>query len=165
MYSPSVPAALLLDALAAQGSTCYTGVPCSLLKNVFALLERGAAGRYVPAVREDSAVGVAAGVHLAGARCPVLMQNSGLGYCLNPLLSLCELYELPLLLVVGWRGAYGDDAPEHVATGARLTDLLGAAAIPHVVLEPAEIAGSVARCAELAEEGGRPAALLVRDAL
>ncbi len=155
----------LVAGLLANGYLHCTGVPCSLLKRVFGLLERGAGVRYVPAVREDSAVGIAAGFELAGLRCAVLMQNSGLGYCLNPLMSLCELYGLAPLLVVGWRGADGNDAPEHVALGARLVEILTAAAIPHATLERDAIGDSVARCAERAASERRPVALLVRDAL
>ena len=155
----------LVEALAANGYTHCTGVPCSLLKGVFRLLESGAGGRYLRAVREDSAVGVAAGLELTGAKCAVLMQNSGLGYCLNPLLSLCELYGLAPLLVVGWRGARSDDAPEHLALGARLPDVLAAAAIPYAVLDTEAIDASVVSCAQVARTERRPAALLVRDAL
>lgn len=155
----------LIGGLVANGYRHCTGVPCSLLKRVFSLLEHGADVRYVPAAREDSAVGVAAGLELAGFKCAVLMQNSGLGYCLNPLLSLCELYGLSPLLIVGWRGANGDDAPEHLAVGARIVEILTAAAIPHAPLQRDAVGESVARCSELAASECRPVALLVPDAL
>ncbi|SRR6266516_6987009 len=155
----------LVDALAGEGYGYFTGVPCSLLKNVFAILERGASGRYIPAVREDSAVGVAAGLQLAGQRCAVLMQNSGLGYCLNPLLSLSALYGLPLLLIVSWRGAHGNDAPEHEAIGERLTNILSAAGVPHRTLFEGSVPAVVRECSTLAVEAEGPAALLVSDVL
>jgi phosphonopyruvate decarboxylase len=52
------------------------------------------------------------GAYLGGKRPLVVMQNSGLGVSLNALGSLHILYELPVLLLVTWRGYQGKDAPE-----------------------------------------------------
>jgi phosphonopyruvate decarboxylase len=70
-----------------HGFDFFTGVPCSLIEDLIAVLETGRAP-YVAAVREDSAVGVAAGAWLGGRRPVVLMQNTGLGTSLNALASL-----------------------------------------------------------------------------
>ncbi|WP_225987419.1 thiamine pyrophosphate-binding protein [Streptomyces spectabilis] len=101
-----------------RGFTHFTGVPCSLLKGLFRILEdKEFPARYLPAPREDSAVGVASGLTLAGARTAVLMQNSGLGYCLNVLTSFTLIYDVHLPLVVSWRGHDGNDAVEHDVIG------------------------------------------------
>ena len=71
-----------------------TGVPCSLIDGVLRNLETGRNILYAPAVREDVAVGLAAGAWLAGRRPAVLMQNSGLGTSLNALASLSLMYGL-----------------------------------------------------------------------
>src|SRR5207245_122100 len=89
--------------------------------HLFTALEALPASGYVPAVREDSAVGIAAGAYLAGKKPVVLMQNSGLGVCLNAILSLNAIYAIPALLVVSWRGEGGKDAPERI-DGARELD-------------------------------------------
>jgi sulfopyruvate decarboxylase alpha subunit len=107
----------------------FVGVPCSSLVPLIDALTRSGAP-YLGATREDAAVGVAAGMALAGHRPAVLMQNSGLGLAINALLSLTRLYELPLLLVVSWRG-WSDDAPEHLEMGRRLPELLEALDVPH----------------------------------
>jgi sulfopyruvate decarboxylase subunit alpha len=107
----------------------FVGVPCSSLVPLINALTRSGAP-YLGATREDAAVGLVAGMALAGHRPVVLMQNSGLGLALNALLSLTRLYELPLLLVVSWRG-WSDDAPEHLEMGRRLPELLEAVDIPH----------------------------------
>lgn len=123
--------AALLDR---HGFDFFTGVPCSLIEDLIAALERHPRAPYIPAVREDIAVGLAAGAWLGG-RCPVVaMQNSGLGTSLNALASLSLMYGLPALLVVTWRGFEGKDAPEHILTGEispRLLELLG---VPYRVL-------------------------------
>jgi len=101
-------------ALQAAGFDFFTGVPCSLLTSVLLELEnRG----YVAETREDAALGLAAGAFLAGRRPVVLMQNSGFGVSLNAIGSLQQIYGLPCLLVVTWRGFGGKDAPEHLVMG------------------------------------------------
>ena len=72
--------------LAQHGYDFFTGVPCSLIEDLIAVLE-GGRQPYVAAVREDSAIGIAAGAWLGSRRPVVLMQNSGLGTSLNALAS------------------------------------------------------------------------------
>ena len=139
----------------------FTGVPCSLVEDVIAVLEQGSRAPYVAAVREDVAVGMAAGAWFAGRRPCVLMQNSGLGTSLNALASLSLMYGLPALLVVTWRGHEGKDAPEHILTGAitpKLLDLLG---IPHRVLSAETAAADIAWAAQEMDARKQPVAIVV----
>lgn len=124
----------LAAGLVARGFDFFTGVPCSLIETVITALERDDVRPYLPAVREDAAVGLAAGAYLGGRRPVVLMQNSGLGTSLNALASLSLMYRLPVLLVVTWRGHGGKDAPEHLLTGAITPALLDLLGVPHRVL-------------------------------
>jgi sulfopyruvate decarboxylase subunit alpha len=121
------------DRLDGLGYDFFTGVPCSLLGRLYDVLgERGRA--YFPATREDLALGLAAGAAMAGRRAAVLMQNSGLGVSVNALLTLHAMYELPVLLVVTWRG-HGPDAPEHVEMGRLVRGLLADVSIPSRLLD------------------------------
>jgi sulfopyruvate decarboxylase TPP-binding subunit len=98
-----------VQALQDVGFDFFTGVPDSILGGIIAtLMERGL---YVPAVREDEAVAMAAGAYMAGRVPVVLMQNSGLGTSLNTLISLNLIYKQPCLLLISWRGFEGKDAP------------------------------------------------------
>ena len=144
----------------------FGGVPCSLFQGLITALETspGAARPYVAAVREDVAVGVAAGAWFAGRRPAVLMQNSGLGTSLNALASLTLLYGLPALLLVTWRG-HGKDAPEHILTGRITPALLDLLGIPHRVLAPASTAGDLAWAAAEMEQRSGPVALVVPPGL
>ena len=90
----------------------FTGVPCSLLSGLIYELEDQQEARYIPAVREDAAVGLCTGAYLAGAMPVLLMQNSGLGYSLNAFTSLNLIYNIPMLVIMSWRGKDGKDAPE-----------------------------------------------------
>ena len=144
-----------------QGFGFATGVPCSLIEDLISTLDRGAAVRYVPAVREDVAVGLAGGAWLAGTRPAVLMQNSGLGTSMNALASMSLMYGLPALLLVTWRGHQGKDAPEHILTGAITEQHLGLLGIPHRVLSAASAADDVAWAASEMTRLSQPVALLV----
>ena len=144
-----------------RGFTFAAGVPCSLIEDLISTLQDSDELPYVPAVREDVAVGLAAGAWLAGRRPVVLMQNSGLGTCMNALASMALMYGIPTLLIVTWRGYEGKDAPEHILTGAitpRHLDLLG---IPHRVLSAASAAGDVAWAAAEMDRLSQPVAILV----
>jgi phosphonopyruvate decarboxylase len=139
----------------------FTGVPCSLVEDVIAVLEAGGRAPYVAAVREDVAVGMAAGAWFAGRRPCVLMQNSGLGTSLNALASLSLMYGLPALLVVTWRGHEGKDAPEHILTGAITPNLLDLLRIPHRVLSTETAAADIAWAAQEMDRRMQPVAIVV----
>jgi phosphonopyruvate decarboxylase len=149
------------DRLAQHGFDFFTGVPCSLIEDLIAILERGERAPYVAAVREDAAVGVAAGAWFGGRRPVVLMQNSGLGTSLNALASLSLMYGLPVLLVVTWRGFGGKDAPEHILTGEISPKLLELLGIPHRVLAADSLDADLAWAATEMDARRSPVALLV----
>jgi len=147
--------------LEAQGYDFFTGVPCSMISSLIATLEAHPRLPYVPAVREDVAVGLAAGAWLAGRRPMVLMQNSGLGTSLNALVSLSLMYRLPALLLVTWRGHGGTDAPEHLLMGEISPSLLEMIRIPHRVLSAKTLADDIAWGRTESERLSQPVALLL----
>jgi phosphonopyruvate decarboxylase len=144
-----------------HGFDFFTGVPCSLIEDLIAVLERGTRAPYVAAVREDAAVGVAAGAWFGGRRPVVLMQNSGLGTSLNALASLSLMYGLPVLLVVTWRGFGGKDAPEHILTGEISPKLLELLGVPYRVLAADSLDADLAWAATEMDARRSPVALLV----
>jgi phosphonopyruvate decarboxylase len=125
-----VSGATFVESLRAAGFDFFTGVPCSYLEAPIAHLETQPG--YLNATREDEAMAVAAGAWMGGKKLPVvLMQNSGLGNCINVIASLHQSYEIPVLLVVSWRGHHGKDAPEHIMMGAVMPDLLTLFKVEH----------------------------------
>ena len=117
----------------------YAGVPDSLLKNICAYItDNLPAEQNIIAANEGGAMGIAAGYHLATGKIPVVyMQNSGEGNIINPLASLTdkEVYNIPVLLVIGWRGRPGvHDEPQHVKQGKVTTDLLNTMGINYAIL-------------------------------
>jgi phosphonopyruvate decarboxylase len=147
--------------LTRHGFDFFTGVPCSLIEDLIAVLERGSRSPYVAAVREDAAVGVAAGAWFGGRRPVVLMQNSGLGTSLNALASLSLMYGLPVLLVVTWRGFGGKDAPEHILTGEISPKLLELLGVPYRVLAADSLDADLAWAAGEMDARRSPVAVLV----
>src|SRR5437660_240899 len=151
----------LMFLLTPHGFDFFTGVPCSLVEDVIAVLETEREAPYVAAVREDAAVGLAAGAWLAGRRPCVLMQNSGLGTSLNALASLSLMYGLPLLVVVTWRGHEGKDAPEHILTGRITPQILDLLGMPYRVLSAESAADDVAWAAKEMDTRMQPVAIVV----
>lgn len=117
----------------------FTGVPDSLLKSFVAhVTENSQQNEHVIAANEGGAIALATGHYLAtGEYALVYLQNSGLGNAINPLLSLAdpEVYSIPMLLMVGWRGEPGQkDEPQHMKQGRVTLDLLKAMEIPYIVI-------------------------------
>ena len=134
-------ASVLLDECRKAGIDFYAGVPDSFLKGLCdELFDRfGTDGpSHVVAHNEGGALGLCAGHYLASGK-PALcyMQNSGLGNTVNPLTSLTDpqVYAIPCLLVIGWRGEPGvKDEPQHVKQGAVTLSQLDLLGIPHAIL-------------------------------
>lgn len=132
-----------IEALREKGIDCFAGVPDSLLKNICAYItDHFDAEHNIIAANEGAAVGLAAGHYLAtGQHACVYMQNSGEGNIINPLASLTdqEVYNIPVLLLIGWRGRPGvHDEPQHVKQGKVTTGLLNVMGVNYEVLSKEE---------------------------
>ena len=132
-----------IEKLRENGIDCFAGVPDSLLKNICAYItDHCDAEHNIIAANEGAAVGLAAGHYLAtGKPACVYMQNSGEGNIINPLASLTdpEVYNIPVLLLIGWRGRPGvHDEPQHVKQGKVTTGLLNVMGINYEVLAKEE---------------------------
>ena len=157
-----------LDNLKKNSIDFFTGVPDSLLKSFNAcLFDHVPAERHIIAANEGAAVALATGYHLASNRLAlVYLQNSGLGNAVNPLLSLAdpEVYGIPMLLMIGWRGKPGiKDEPQHVKQGKVQNALLEGMEIPYRIIN-AQSSGYehvISELADLAIEEQKPVALVV----
>ncbi len=132
-----------IEKLGEIGVDCFAGVPDSLLKNICAYITDHFDARHnIITANEGAAVGLAAGHFLAtGQPMCVYMQNSGEGNIINPLASLTdpEVYDIPVLLLIGWRGRPGiHDEPQHIKQGKVTTDLLNVMGVRYEVLEKEE---------------------------
>lgn len=129
-----------IERLQQGGIDFFAGVPDSLLKNLCAYItDTVAREKNIIAANEGNAVALAAGYHLATGKVGcVYMQNSGEGNIVNPLLSLVDedVYHIPMLLIIGWRGEPGlHDEPQHKKQGKVTLSLLETMSVPYAVLD------------------------------
>lgn len=118
----------------------FTGVPDSLLKSFCAYVKDNAdSDKNIIAANEGNAVGIASGYYLSSHKIGlVYMQNSGLGNAINPLASLDDklVYNIPLLLLIGWRGEPGKkDEPQHKKQGMITLETLDLLNIRYTVID------------------------------
>jgi len=157
-----------VDHLGTLGVSLYTGVPDSLLKEfgryVMATVPRD---RHLIAANEGGAVAIALGHHLRTGEVPlVYLQNSGFGNLINPLLSLADpdVYGVPMVVLVGWRGQPGvADEPQHVKQGRVMGALLEGLDIPWAVLpdSPVDADACMATAVRVAGARSSPYVVLV----
>jgi len=154
--------------LGGQGVRFFCGVPDSLLKNFCAYVTDHCGANHVITANEGGAVALASGHYLAtGKMALVYMQNSGQGNAVNPLASLADpdVYSIPMILLVGWRGEPGvHDEPQHVKQGKVTLSLFETLGIPTTVLSD-DWKGQVSSACKQAMDEKRPVALIVRKGL
>ena len=159
----------------------FTGVPDSVLKKFCTVLlssfppftKGGYRGgnktvRHIIAANEGGAVALAAGFYLASGKIPlVYMQNAGLGNAINPLTSLVnkEVYSIPMILLIGWRGQPGTrDEPQHVKEGESLLPMLKALGVSYAILSDSlrRAEKQITLAVNIAKKQSVPYALIVR---
>lgn len=164
-----VNVAKFVAALNVSGVKFFTGVPDSLLKSFCAYLTDKGCNQI--SANEGGAIGLAAGHYLAtGKPACVYMQNSGQGNAVNPLASLADpdVYSIPMLLVIGWRGMPGvHDEPQHVKQGKITLELMKTLGIPTEILPEttAKACVCVKKLLKRAIKESRPVAVVVKKGL
>lgn len=148
------------EELKKSGFDFFTGVPCSILGGLI----KAMGSDYIPSVREDTAIGLASGAYLGGKTPCVLMQNSGLGYCLNVLSSLNIIYRIPVLLIVSYRGFKGEDAPEHIVMGKYCVELISLFGISARVCDKDNVREILAAAADEIKKGF-PSCVFIREGI
>jgi len=93
----------------------FNGVPDSTLKY---FIEQGLKkNKVLITTREEEAIGISVGMALTQSSTVVFMQNAGFANSISTITSLVQLYEIPLIFLIGWRGYLKNDAPEHEKIG------------------------------------------------
>lgn len=164
-----IRAQTFIELLGRKGIHFFAGVPDSRLASLCTVLQETLPKeRHIIAANEGNALGLAIGHYLATAEpALVYMQNSGLGNAVNPLTSLAdrEVYSIPMLLVIGWRGSPGEkDEPQHIKQGRISDSLLELLEIPYAVLTAETCLKTTldSLCSKMLTNSS-PVALLVKD--
>jgi len=152
-----------------NGIEFFTGVPDSLLKSFCAYLQDNVDKQnHIIAANEGNSIALAAGYHLSTKKIGLAyLQNSGQGNAINPLSSLTdkEVYSIPLLLMIGWRGEPGlKDEPQHIKQGKITLRLLEDLEIPYKIIssETKEISKIITEAVNYSEKNNSPYALVIK---
>lgn len=151
-----------LTDLNSNGFSLATGVPCSYFKDLLIAIKEYDKILYIPATREDEAIGIACGYYFGGKRSLVFMQNSGFATIGDSLTSLAQLYKVPLLILVSYRGLEVDaNFPEHSLMGKITEDVLRAYQIPYLTLEEDDWKSVMRKALNKMDQTSLPVCLLV----
>ncbi len=147
----------------------FAGVPDSLLSNLCACIKMNTSNeKNIITANEGNAVAMAAGYHLSTGKIGcVYMQNSGEGNIVNPLLSLVDedVYKIPMLLIIGWRGEPGKhDEPQHVKQGKVTLSLLEAMGVEYKVLSD-DYKNDLNNAIKYMKETNKPYALVIQKGI
>src|SRR5436309_2174825 len=153
---------IVYDALKRSGVKIISALPETWLVHLIAMADEDPEMTLVRITREEEAVGISAGAHLAGVRSALLMQNHGFLAAINPIVSLAFLYKIPLLMLISYRGHMGERDPWQTQGGRVTEPLLRALNIPYDHLCNSNDVGRQIREAQyLAESSHTPVALVL----
>ena len=153
---------VVYDALKQTGIRLLSALPETWLVHLIRMAEDDPEMTLVRLAKEEEGVGISAGAHLAGVKSAMLMQNHGFLASINGIVSCAQLYHIPLLMLISYRGEFGERDPWQTEGGGVTEDLLRALRIPFSYLDrPDHVAARVAKAQTLALSANKPVALLL----
>jgi sulfopyruvate decarboxylase subunit alpha len=156
---------LVFDALKASGVRIVSALPETWLVHLVRMAEDDPDTTLVRLAREEEGVGISMGAHLAGVKSAMLMQNHGFLASINGIVSGAQLYRIPLLMLISYRGEFGERDPWQTEGGGVTEEVLRAINLPYRLLDDHHtVEHQLAEAEALAESSLRPVAvLLCRD--
>jgi sulfopyruvate decarboxylase subunit alpha len=153
---------IVYDALKACGIRVMSALPETWLVHLIRMAEDDPDVTLVRLAKEEEGVGISAGAHLAGVKSAMLMQNHGFLAAVNGIVSCAQLYRIPLLMLISYRGTFGERDPWQTEGGGVTEDVLKALRIPYLLLDdPAHVARRINQAQTLAQSSNKPVALLL----
>jgi len=111
----------------------FLGVPDSTMKY---FIDQGLKkNKILITTREEEAIGIAVGMTLSKSPCLIFLQNAGFANSISTITSLVQMYKIPLIFLLGWRGYLKNDAPEHEKIGKIQPILLKTLGLPTKVIK------------------------------
>jgi sulfopyruvate decarboxylase subunit alpha len=153
---------LVYDGLKACDVRLVVALAESWLLHIIRMADEDPGTTLIQVAREEEAVGIAAGAHLGGMKTALLTQNHGLLASINPLVSLVQLYRIPLLMLISYRGSFGERDPWQTPGGQATEPVLRALDIPTRVLSgPQDVGRRIKDADTLAHSSLGPVAVLL----
>ena len=153
---------VIYDALKDAGVSIISALPETWLVHLVGMADDDPEVTLVRLNKEEEGVGISAGAHLAGKKSAMLMQNHGLLTSVNGIVSLAQLYRIPLLMLVSYRGEMGERDPWQTEGGLVTERVLDALGIMYRKMsDPSLVARDIRQAQTLAESSLRPVALLL----
>ena len=151
----------IFDYLFNNGIENFIGVPDSTMKY---FIEQGfKKNKILITTREEEAIGIAVGMSLSRSNSLVFMQNAGFANSLSTITSLVQLYKIPMIFLIGWRGFLKNDAPEHTKIGKIQPKLLQALSLQSKIINEKNWKASCDWALKLIKETKPCALILKRD--
>jgi sulfopyruvate decarboxylase subunit alpha len=156
---------LIYEALKECDVRLVSALPETWLVHLIRMTDEDPDMTLVRLAKEEEAVGISAGAHFAGVKSAMLMQNHGFLAAINGIVSFAHLYKIPLLMLVSYRGSFGERDPWQTQGGNVTEPVLRALGIPYLFLDTADtVIKRISQAQTLAESSLQPVAiLLMRD--
>jgi sulfopyruvate decarboxylase subunit alpha len=149
-------------ALKSCGVRLMSALPETWLVHLIRMAEEDPEMKLVRLAKEEEGVGISAGAHFAGVKSAMLMQNHGFLASVNGIVSFAQLYRIPLLMIVSYRGHFGERDPWQTQGGGATEPVLRALNIPYTFLDsPATSEKKIAEAQTWACASLHPAAVLL----
>ena len=153
---------LIYDSLKVCDIRLLSALPETWLVHLIRMADDDPDVQLVRLAKEEEGVGISAGAHLAGVKSALLMQNHGFLQSINGIVGVSRLYRIPLLMLISYRGEFGERDPWQTEGGGVTEDLLRALRIPFALLDrPDHVAHRIAKAQTLALSSNKPVALLL----
>src|SRR6478735_5145643 len=142
----------IYESLKAVGVGLVSALPETWLVHLIRMAEDDPDMTLVRLAKEEEGIGISAGAHLAGVKSAMLMQNHGFLASINGIVSCAQLYRIPLLMLISYRGEFGERDPWQTEGGGVTEDLLRALRIPFALLDhPDHVARRINKAQTLAQ--------------
>ena len=153
---------IIYNALKACDVEIMSALPETWLVHLIRMADEDPEVNLIRLAKEEEGVGISAGAHLAGAKSAMMMQNHGFLASVNGIVSLAQLYKIPLLMIISYRGEFGEPDPWQTQGGGVTLPILDALQIPYDYLDnPDNVEQKVRKAQTLAESSLKPVALLL----
>jgi sulfopyruvate decarboxylase subunit alpha len=153
---------VVYDALKKCGVGLISALPETWLVHMIRMADEDPGMILVRLAKEEEAVGISAGAHFAGVKSAMLMQNHGFLASVNGIVSFAQLYRIPLLMLISYRGHFGERDPWQTEGGGATEPVLRALGIPFGFLDdPAKTEKQIADAQTLSLSRLHPVALLL----